>query len=88
MMLLERIQKERLMWIDELTVALIAGDIEKFQSILDKQPKELNINDISTAMSLITEAQKICQHKLDLLHTEFEKIKLAKKFSHEMALHY
>ena len=54
MMLLERTRKERLMWIDELTVALIAGDIEKFQSILDKQPKELNINDISTAMSLIT----------------------------------
>ena len=76
------------MWIDELTVALIAGDIEKFQSILDKQPKELNINDISTAMSLITEAQKICQHKLDLLQTEFGKIKLAKKFSHEMALNY
>lgn len=76
------------MWTDELTVALVAGDIEKFESILAQQPKELNINDISTAMSLITEAQKICQERLDLLHTEFEKIKLAKKFSHEMAQNY
>lgn len=77
-----------MMWTDELTVALVAGDIEKFENILARQPKELNISEISTAMSLIIEAQKICQERLDLLHTEFEKIKLAKKFSHEMALNY
>lgn len=76
------------MWTDELTVALVAGDIEKFEDILARQPKELNISEISTAMSLIIEAQKICQERLDVLHTEFEKIKLAKKFSHEMALNY
>lgn len=76
------------MWTDELTVALVAGDIEKFENILARQPKELNISEISTAMSLIIEAQKICQERLDLLHTEFEKIKLAKKFSHEMSLNY
>lgn len=77
-----------MMWTDELTVALVAGDIEKFENILARQPKELNISEISTAMSLIIEAQKICQERLDLLHTEFEKIKLAKKFSHEMSLNY
>lgn len=76
------------MWTDELTVALVSGDIDKFQSILDRQPNELNISDLSTAMSLITEAQKLCQARLDVLHTEFEKIKLAKKFSHEMAQNY
>lgn len=77
-----------MMWTDELTVALVAGDIEKFENILARQPKELNISEISTAMSLIIEAQKICQERLDLLHTEFEKIKLAKKFSHEMSQNY
>lgn len=72
------------MWLSDLTVALVAKDLEKFEKILAEQPKDMTASDAAEAMALIKEAQQICADKILALNTEFEKIKLAKKYSQDM----
>lgn len=72
------------MWLSDLTVALVAKDLEKFEKILAKQPDNITASDAAQAMALIKEAQQICADKIQALNTEFEKIKLAKKYSQDM----
>lgn len=72
------------MWIDDLTVALVSHDIDGFERILKDQPTNASKEEIFTAMNLINEAKKICQAKMDAINAEFNKIKLAKKYSQDL----
>lgn len=72
------------MWCDDLKIALVARDIEKFNDILSKKPDDASPSELAQAMALIKEAQKIIEKSVIELNAEFEKIKLARKFSKDM----
>ena len=72
------------MWSDDLKIALVSGDLDKFETLVANPPKDLNKDEVAEAMQLIKQAQVLCKEKMDLLNLEFEKIKKARKFNMEM----
>lgn len=72
------------MWCDDLKIALVSGDLDKFEVLVANPPKDLNANELTEAMQLIKQAQVLCQEKMNFLNLEFEKIKKARKFNTEM----
>lgn len=73
------------MWCDDLKVALLSGNLEKFEALVASAPKDLSADEVKEAMNLTLEAMELCQEKMDSLNLEFEKIKKARKFNKEMA---
>ena len=73
------------MWCDDLKIALVSGDLDRFEILAANPPKDLKTEQIAESMELIKQAQSLCQDKMDELNLEFEKIKKARKFNAEMA---
>ena len=69
------------MWLDDLKIAAVADDLPRVEYLLSKLPDDLSADDAICAQNLINEMKSYCQHKMDEISFELEKLRKIRKFS-------
>jgi hypothetical protein len=70
-------------YLNELKIAVINGDIDKLQKLIDTAPEYETIEEAQEIVSFMHEAIKLLQKEKNRLSIEMQKIKKLQKFNNE-----